>query len=131
MYTVLFLLYPFGTFLNLNSPLLGHCHTGYRSVPLEGAPFDSKQCVVPTKGGVVHEDLQREGARLYASGWVKRGPTGVILSTMNDAYETGDSVCVGDMLFLPCPIVRGALLLCLPPGSRPARQNVLTSPPPH
>ena len=25
---------------------------------------------------------------LYCSGWVKRGPTGVIVNTMNDAFAT-------------------------------------------
>ena len=30
--------------------------------------------------------------RLYCSGWVKRGPVGVILTTMNDAFETADNI---------------------------------------
>jgi adrenodoxin-NADP+ reductase len=29
---------------------------------------------------------------VYASGWVKAGPTGVIATTMNSAFETGDSL---------------------------------------
>ena len=29
---------------------------------------------------------------LYCSGWVKRGPIGVIASTMDDAFATGDSI---------------------------------------
>jgi len=29
---------------------------------------------------------------IYASGWIKTGPTGVILSTMLNAFETGDSL---------------------------------------
>ena len=29
---------------------------------------------------------------LYCSGWIKRGPIGVIVSTMNDGFETGKSV---------------------------------------
>ena len=29
---------------------------------------------------------------LYCSGWVKRGPIGVIVSTMNDGFETGMTV---------------------------------------
>ena len=28
-------------------------------------------------------------AGLYCSGWVKRGPSGVLATTMNDAFETG------------------------------------------
>lgn len=29
---------------------------------------------------------------LYCSGWVKTGPVGVIVSTMNDAFETADTI---------------------------------------
>jgi adrenodoxin-NADP+ reductase len=29
---------------------------------------------------------------LYTAGWLKRGPTGVIATTMNDAYETADTL---------------------------------------
>lgn len=31
-------------------------------------------------------------AGLYCSGWVKRGPVGVIANTMSDAFETADSI---------------------------------------
>lgn len=30
--------------------------------------------------------------RLYCSGWVKRGPTGVIASTMSDAFQTAEAI---------------------------------------
>jgi adrenodoxin-NADP+ reductase len=29
---------------------------------------------------------------LYAAGWLKRGPIGVIATTMADAYQTGDTI---------------------------------------
>lgn len=29
---------------------------------------------------------------MYTSGWLKRGPTGVIASTMRDGFETADSI---------------------------------------
>lgn len=29
---------------------------------------------------------------VYCSGWVKRGPVGVIVTTMNDSFETAESV---------------------------------------
>ena len=29
---------------------------------------------------------------LYCSGWVKRGPIGTILTTMNDAFETAEAI---------------------------------------
>ena len=44
---------------------------GYYSIPIEGVPFDSDN------GIVVHDD-GRVGDGVYAVGWIKRGPTGVI-----------------------------------------------------
>ena len=36
-------------------------------------------------------------AGLYCSGWLKKGPIGVITTTMNEAFETGKSV-VDDLI---------------------------------
>ena len=36
-------------------------------------------------------------AGLYCSGWIKRGPVGVIATTMNDAFETA-KIIVQDLL---------------------------------
>jgi len=44
---------------------------GYRSQPLDGVPFDERAGLVPNDDGRVADGL-------YAVGWVKRGPTGVI-----------------------------------------------------
>ncbi len=44
---------------------------GYRGLPLPGAPFDEKRAVVPNDGGRVEKGL-------YAVGWIKRGPSGLI-----------------------------------------------------
>jgi adrenodoxin-NADP+ reductase len=60
---------------------------GYKSTPLPGTPFDVKKCIIPNRLGSV---TGYHG--LYASGWIKRGPTGVIGSTMQDAYETADTI---------------------------------------
>ncbi|NXC21604.1 ADRO protein, partial [Corythaeola cristata] len=61
---------------------------GYRSLPLDPAvPFDTQRGVIPNSSGRV------EGVPgLYCSGWVKRGPTGVIITTMNDSFDTAQSV---------------------------------------
>ena len=56
---------------------------GYRSSPIDGAPFDAARGVVPSTGGRVDGE-----AALYVSGWLRRGPTGVILTNVNDAAET-------------------------------------------
>ena len=61
---------------------------GYRGVPLPGIPFDDGRGVVPNDLGRV---LGADGAPLpgvYAAGWIKRGPTGVIGTNKKDATET-------------------------------------------
>ncbi|XP_010214344.1 PREDICTED: NADPH:adrenodoxin oxidoreductase, mitochondrial [Tinamus guttatus] len=61
---------------------------GYRSLPLDPAvPFDPRHGVIPNSSGRV-----RGAPGLYCSGWVKRGPTGVIMSTMNDSFDTAQAV---------------------------------------
>src|SRR5262249_4776102 len=60
---------------------------GYRGVPLEGLPFDDKQGIVPNREGRV----LRGGEivpNLYLSGWIKRGPSGVIGTNKSDAAAT-------------------------------------------
>lgn len=62
---------------------------GYRSLPLPGLPFDERKAIVPNESGRVLEP--RSGAicpRLYVTGWVKRGPTGLIGSNKPDGHET-------------------------------------------
>ncbi len=61
---------------------------GYRGTPLKGLPFDEAQGVVPNRGGRVIDDGGRPRARLYATGWIKRGPSGVIGSNRACALET-------------------------------------------
>ena len=60
---------------------------GYASSPIEGAPFDDKKRVIPNVGGRVVEGGKPVDG-LYATGWVKRGPVGLIGSTKSDAQET-------------------------------------------
>lgn len=64
---------------------------GYKSVPIEGVPFDSRQGRIPNKYGKIL-DGEKELDGMYAAGWLKRGPTGVIVTTMSDAYETADTI---------------------------------------
>ncbi|KAF7723986.1 hypothetical protein EC973_001446 [Apophysomyces ossiformis] len=64
---------------------------GYKSLPIEGLPFDERQGRVPNRYGKVL-DGEEELPGLYTAGWLKRGPTGVIVSTMTDAYETADTI---------------------------------------
>ncbi|XP_036394074.1 NADPH:adrenodoxin oxidoreductase, mitochondrial [Megalops cyprinoides] len=61
---------------------------GYQSLPIDPAvPFDPRKAIIPNRMGRV-----QEAAGLYCSGWVKRGPTGVIATTMNDSFDTARSL---------------------------------------
>lgn len=79
---------------------------GYQSEPLEGmkdigVPFDQALGVIPNdRWGRVLSPGQGPAGPLtaghvpgmYCAGWVKRGPTGVIASTMDDAFTTADII---------------------------------------
>jgi ferredoxin/flavodoxin---NADP+ reductase len=61
---------------------------GYRAVPLPDVPFDERHFVLPNDSGRV---LAADGAPLpgvYAVGWIKRGPTGILGTNKRDAEET-------------------------------------------
>jgi ferredoxin--NADP+ reductase len=61
---------------------------GYRGVPIAGCPFDEREGIVPNVEGRL---LGPDGATLpglYAVGWAKRGPTGLIGDNVADAEET-------------------------------------------
>ncbi|KAI0458696.1 hypothetical protein F5B21DRAFT_402799 [Xylaria acuta] len=76
---------------------------GYKSVALPG--FTEAGILFNNRRGVIQNDgfgrvLQTaaDGVEtttlpgVYCAGWVKRGPTGVIASTMEDAFSTGDAI---------------------------------------
>lgn len=67
---------------------------GYKSYPLENIPFDARRHVIANEQGKV-VDPEKNGEQvvgLYCSGWVKRGPTGIIGSNIVDARETVSSI---------------------------------------
>ncbi len=64
---------------------------GYRGQALPGAPFDSARGVVHSAAGRVLRD-GAPVAGLYAAGWVKRGPTGLIGTNRACSVETVDSL---------------------------------------
>ncbi|KAJ6257033.1 hypothetical protein Dda_7917 [Drechslerella dactyloides] len=73
---------------------------GYKSQPLQGmveagVPFDKKQGIVCNSLGRVVKPTESGGVHvpgLYTTGWVRRGPTGIIASTMMDAFDAGDNI---------------------------------------
>ena len=85
---------------------------GYRAVPLPDVPFDERAYVLPNERGRV---LTGDGEPLhgvYAVGWIKRGPTGILGTNKRDAEET--VACLAEDL------EAGAL----PPPEKPAREDV-------
>jgi ferredoxin--NADP+ reductase len=61
---------------------------GYFGSPLPGIPFDKKHGVVPNHEGQVLDKDNRTLPGVYATGWIKRGPVGLIGHTKSDAMET-------------------------------------------
>jgi ferredoxin--NADP+ reductase len=60
---------------------------GYRGTAISGLPFDSALGTVPHAGGRVLEGAAALPG-LYVTGWLKRGPTGIIGTNRADSVET-------------------------------------------
>lgn len=66
---------------------------GYQGVPLPDIPFDDRRGVILNqKGRVLEPDSHQPLTGLYTSGWIKRGPTGVIGTNKPDALETVEAM---------------------------------------
>ena len=61
---------------------------GYFGSPLPSIPFDEKRGVIPNREGQVLDDTDHPLPGVYATGWIKRGPVGLIGHTKSDAMET-------------------------------------------
>lgn len=92
-----------GETVPLDSPLVFRS-IGYKSVALPefgalGVAFNERGGVIGNDhvgGRVLRSTADAERAELfpglYCAGWVKRGPTGVIASTMEDAFATAEAI---------------------------------------
>jgi ferredoxin/flavodoxin---NADP+ reductase len=65
---------------------------GYKGIPIEGIPFDQGRGLIHNELGRVHDGEGNQVAGLYAVGWIKRGPSGVIGTNKKDAQETVDEL---------------------------------------
>ena len=75
---------------------------GHRGVPIPGVPFDEAHGVFPNQAGrILHQGKPVPG--LYAVGWIKRGPTGLIGTNKADGIETVDSILADLSEIPPCP----------------------------
>jgi ferredoxin--NADP+ reductase len=61
---------------------------GYRGLPLEDVPFDSRRNVVRNDEGRVVDESGAQVPGLYVAGWIKRGPSGIIGTNKKDAAAT-------------------------------------------
>ena len=61
---------------------------GYKGIPIDGIPFDERRGLIHNDGGRVHDGEGEQVPGLYAVGWIKRGPSGVIGTNKKDAQET-------------------------------------------
>jgi adrenodoxin-NADP+ reductase len=92
-----------GDIINIDSSVAFRS-IGYKSEGLPGfteldIPFNNELGVIPNDqmGRVIdiHEAKSCDRVHMpgmYCAGWVKRGPTGVIASTMQDAFSTADAI---------------------------------------
>ena len=61
---------------------------GYHGSPLDELEYDARRGVIPNEGGRVLDADGNPVPGIYATGWIKRGPVGLIGHTKGDALET-------------------------------------------
>lgn len=64
---------------------------GYRGEPIAGLPFDAVKGVLPNHRGRVGQNGTPLGG-IYVTGWLKRGPSGIIGTNRADSIETVESI---------------------------------------
>lgn len=64
---------------------------GYKGVPLPGVSFDERAGIIPNRKGrcLAGEDPL---PGMYVTGWIKRGPSGIIGTNRADSVETVESI---------------------------------------
>ena len=98
---------------------------GYKATPLAGLKHDlgvdfneatgiipndgfGRALALPTEGGTGGKEGGRSVvAGCYCTGWVKNGPTGVIATTMEDAFASADSI-ISDWNIGAAPLARSS-----------------------
>jgi ferredoxin/flavodoxin---NADP+ reductase len=84
---------------------------GYFGSEIPGVPFDDKYGVIKNDGGRVVDEHGKRVTGLYATGWIKRGPVGLIGHTKSDALETIENLVADvDTLADPAEPTTDALL---------------------
>ncbi|MBM9467661.1 FAD-dependent oxidoreductase [Nakamurella leprariae] len=76
---------------------------GYRSEAIDDLPFDTAKLVLPNEAGRVLDLDGTPMPGIYATGWVKRGPVGLIGHTKSDASETVANLLADAATLAPAP----------------------------
>ena len=76
---------------------------GYWGSELPEVPYDETKGVIRNLGGRVVDAQDNQISGLYATGWIKRGPVGLIGHTKSDAMETIENL-VSDVETLADPV---------------------------
>jgi len=82
---------PIGEMLDIDCGLCFRS-IGYRGRPLSHIPFDDARGIIPNVAGRVVDAQHTTVPGLYVSGWIKRGPSGIIGTNKADSYETVESL---------------------------------------
>ena len=85
---------------------------GYRGTALPGVPFDAKRGVFPNRDGRI-ADGDAVVAGLYAAGWIKRGPSGIIGNNKPDSQATVASILADMPSLAPCSVPDTNALMAL------------------
>lgn len=75
---------------------------GARGVAIPGVPFDDRRGIFPNKEGRIC-DGHTPVPGLYAVGWIKRGPTGIIGANKPDSQDTIKAFLADLPNLAPCP----------------------------
>ncbi|WP_062076975.1 FAD-dependent oxidoreductase [Demequina globuliformis] len=61
---------------------------GYWGTPIDGVPFNDRKGTINNEAGRVLDEDGNPVPGMYTTGWIKRGPVGLIGHTKSDAQET-------------------------------------------
>jgi ferredoxin--NADP+ reductase len=75
---------------------------GYKGTALQGVPFDAENGVIPNDKGRILDSSNQPLLGMYTSGWIKRGPSGVLGTNKPCSTETVASL-LNDISLLPSP----------------------------
>ena len=66
--------------------------SGTPGSPVAGIPFDDRRGLISNEGGRVTDSAGNHQIGEYVSGWIKRGPSGVIGTNKKDSQDTVDKI---------------------------------------